>query len=97
MPSSRWHLLAALGVQIGGYLRDGHASDHHRAVNGRISIQGMGSPFAVATTSIPSPSGSGRYEGYASADMTLWDFGPDGNDQGHLVAYATQACFFTFA
>ncbi len=29
--------------------------------------------------------------------MTLWDFGPDGNDKGRLVAYATQVCFFTFA
>ena len=29
--------------------------------------------------------------------MALWDFGPDGNDEGRLVAYATQMCFFTFA
>jgi acyl-CoA thioesterase len=36
-------------------------------------------------------------EGYASVDMTLWDLGPDGNDKGRLVAYATQVCFFTFA
>ena len=36
-------------------------------------------------------------EGYASAEMALWDFGPYGNDEGHLVAYATQVCFFSFA
>jgi acyl-CoA thioesterase len=36
-------------------------------------------------------------EGYASVDMSLWDFGPDGHDEGRLVAYATQVCFFTFA
>jgi Thioesterase-like superfamily len=36
-------------------------------------------------------------EGYASAEMALWDFGPDGNDEGRLVAYATQVCFFSFA
>lgn len=36
-------------------------------------------------------------QGYASADMALWDFGSDGNKQGRLVAYATQVCFFTFA
>lgn len=35
-------------------------------------------------------------EGYASVDMALWDFGPEGNDEGRLVAYATQVCFFTF-
>jgi hypothetical protein len=35
-------------------------------------------------------------DGYASADMALWDFGSDGNDEGRLVAYATQVCFFTF-
>ena len=31
----------------------------------------MGSPFAVATTSIPSPSGSGRYEGVIDESWTL--------------------------
>jgi acyl-CoA thioesterase len=36
-------------------------------------------------------------EGYASLDMALWDFGPDGRDEGRLVAYATQVCFFSFA
>jgi len=35
-------------------------------------------------------------DGYASVDMALWDFGPDGTGPGHLVAYATQLCFFTF-
>jgi acyl-coenzyme A thioesterase PaaI-like protein len=35
-------------------------------------------------------------EGYASVDMALWDFGPAGNEEGRLVAYATQVCFFTF-
>lgn len=35
-------------------------------------------------------------DGYASVDMALWDFGPDGKDEGRLVAYATQMCFFTF-
>jgi hypothetical protein len=32
-------------------------------------------------------------QGYASADMALWDFGPDGDDEGRLVAYATQVLF----
>jgi len=35
-------------------------------------------------------------EGYASADMALWDCGPDGTDVPRLVAYATQVLFFTF-
>jgi acyl-coenzyme A thioesterase PaaI-like protein len=35
-------------------------------------------------------------DGYASLDMALWDFGPEGGDTGRLVAYATQVCFFTF-
>jgi hypothetical protein len=29
--------------------------------------------------------------------MALWDFGPDGTEEAHLVAYATQVCFFSFA
>jgi hypothetical protein len=29
--------------------------------------------------------------------MALWDFGPDGNDEWRLVAYATQVSFFSFA
>ena len=36
-------------------------------------------------------------QGYASAEMALWDFGPDGNEEGRLVAYATQVCFFSFS
>ena len=36
-------------------------------------------------------------DGYASADMALWDCGPDGSGQPHLVAYATQLFLFTFA
>jgi hypothetical protein len=35
-------------------------------------------------------------DGYASAEMALWDFGPDGTGQGHLAAYATQVCFSSF-
>ena len=35
--------------------------------------------------------------GYASVDMALWDCGDDGTATPHLVAYATQLCFFTFA
>src|ERR1051326_4319636 len=31
----------------------------------------MGSPFVIATTSIPSPSGSGRYEGLIDESWTL--------------------------
>ena len=44
-----------------------------------------------------SPEARHAGEGYASAEMALWDFGSDGNDEGHLVAYATQVCFFSFA
>ena len=36
-------------------------------------------------------------DGYASADMALWDYGPDGTDEPRLVAYATQVFLFTFA
>jgi hypothetical protein len=35
-------------------------------------------------------------DGYASADLSLWDCGPDGTDRPCLVAYATQLFFFTF-
>lgn len=35
-------------------------------------------------------------DGYASADMALWDYGPDLRDQPRLVAYATQLFLFTF-
>ncbi|MEY2421101.1 MAG: hypothetical protein QOI95_1168 [Acidimicrobiaceae bacterium] len=35
-------------------------------------------------------------DGYASADMALWDCGPDGTDAPRLVAYATQLFLFTF-
>lgn len=35
-------------------------------------------------------------DGYASADMALWDCGNDGGAVPRLVAYATQLFFFTF-
>ncbi|MGH9302189.1 MAG: acyl-CoA thioesterase [Acidimicrobiales bacterium] len=35
-------------------------------------------------------------DGYASADMALWDCGPEGADPPRLVAYATQLFLFTF-
>jgi acyl-CoA thioesterase len=35
-------------------------------------------------------------DGYASAEMTLWDCGPEGRDTPRLVAYGTQLCLFTF-
>ena len=35
-------------------------------------------------------------DGYASADMALWDYGPDQRDEPRLVAYATQVFLFTF-
>lgn len=34
--------------------------------------------------------------GYASADMALWDCGPDGRSQPRLVAYGTQLFLFSF-
>lgn len=34
--------------------------------------------------------------GYASADMALWDYGPDQRDPPRLVAYATQVFLFSF-
>jgi len=36
-------------------------------------------------------------DGYASADMALWDCGPDCDEAPRLVAYATQIFLFTFA
>ena len=37
-------------------------------------------------------------DGYASADMALWDYGEDGTDpEPRLVAYATQVFIFSFA
>jgi acyl-CoA thioesterase len=35
-------------------------------------------------------------DGYASADMALWDYGPEGSGEPRLVAYATQLFLFTF-
>ena len=35
-------------------------------------------------------------DGYASADMALWDCGLEGRDTPRLVAYGTQLFFFTF-
>jgi len=35
-------------------------------------------------------------DGYASADMALWDCGADGSEEPRLVAHATQVSFFTF-
>ncbi|HEV3497726.1 MAG TPA: thioesterase family protein [Actinomycetes bacterium] len=35
-------------------------------------------------------------DGYASADMSLWDCGADGSGPPRLVAYATQLFLFTF-
>jgi acyl-CoA thioesterase len=35
-------------------------------------------------------------DGYASADMALWDCGPDGTSAPRLVAYATQLFLFSF-
>jgi acyl-CoA thioesterase len=35
-------------------------------------------------------------DGYASADMALWDCGPDGVDEPRLVAFATQLFLFSF-
>jgi acyl-CoA thioesterase len=35
-------------------------------------------------------------DGYASADMALWDFGANQADPPRLVAYATQVSLFTF-
>ena len=35
-------------------------------------------------------------DGYASADMALWDCGDDGSKSPRLVAYATQLFLFTF-
>jgi acyl-CoA thioesterase len=36
-------------------------------------------------------------DGYASADMALWDCGDDGRSAPRLVAYATQLFLFTFS
>lgn len=36
-------------------------------------------------------------DGYASAEMALWDYGPDQRDDPRLVAYATQLFLFSFA
>ncbi len=36
-------------------------------------------------------------DGYASADMSLWDCGEDGSETPRLVAYATQLFLFSFA
>jgi hypothetical protein len=35
-------------------------------------------------------------DGYASADMALWDCGEDGSGPPRLVAYATQLFLFSF-
>src|SRR5579863_144031 len=43
----------------------------------------MGSPFAAATTPVPSPSGPGRYEGVIDESWTLWP-----HPQGGIVTAA---------
>lgn len=35
-------------------------------------------------------------DGYASADMALWDYGPECDEEPRLVAYATQLFLFSF-
>jgi acyl-CoA thioesterase len=35
-------------------------------------------------------------DGYASADMALWDYGPDQRDEPRLVAYGCQVFLFSF-
>jgi hypothetical protein len=35
-------------------------------------------------------------DGYASADMALWDYGSDCTSPPRLIAYATQLFLFTF-
>ncbi len=35
-------------------------------------------------------------DGYASADMSLWDCGDDGRGAPRLLAHGTQVCYFTF-
>ena len=39
---------------------------------------------------------SQNVEGYASADMALWDCGEEGTDEPRLVAYGTQVFLFSF-
>jgi acyl-CoA thioesterase len=36
-------------------------------------------------------------DGYASADLALWDYGEDGDGEPRLVAYGTQVFFFSFS
>ncbi len=36
-------------------------------------------------------------DGYASAEIALWDYGDELADDPRLVAYATQMFLFTFA
>ena len=45
----------------------------------------------------PEPAPRYAGDGYASADMALWDCGPEGTDEPRLVAYATQLFLFSFA
>ena len=62
------------------------------ATHGHLTAAVFGSPRrGFEFTDLAPPAG------FVPLDMALWDFGPDGDDEGHLVAYATQVCFFTFA
>ncbi len=53
----------------------------------------MGRPF-LARTQVRAQRHAG--DGYASADMALWDCGAEGTEEPRLVAYATQLFLFRF-
>ncbi len=79
----------AVGEKLGAQERDWFAPSVDLSVH---LLDDCRSPWVLAHN-------RARYagDGYASADMALWDYGADGDQPPRLVAYATQLFLFSFA
>lgn len=81
----------ALGEKVGG---DGPADRPWFAPSVDLTVHLLGdcrSEWVLAHNTVRHAG-----EGYASADMALWDCGDDGTATPRLLAHATQVFFFTF-
>lgn len=78
----------AVGEKLGPQPRDWFAPSVDLTVH---LLDECRSPWVLAHN-------TARYagDGYASADMVLWDYGPECDQEPRLVAYATQLFLFTF-
>lgn len=81
----------ALGERVGG---EGPAARPWFAPSVDLTVHRLGdcrSEWVLAHNTVRHAA-----DGYASADMSLWDCGDDGSAKPCLVAHATQVFFFTF-